>query len=205
MLIGKAKGSISYAGDQLDVLAWRNKNVLKKYDGDGDNVLGTAGYCIFGNKITSTYAAVPDTGNHLPAFITDLKPQHVVTQSGAYLPVPGRIDVLNHTGLIEVTGDVAVNGLVSFTLGKNPPPSFRLGVMLDNADKFTKVGKYLWVTDSRNGNSGKVLLANSNRVPDWYFFDIKGLKEGDIVTVQGSTEKSNDIFTIGALTFDLNK
>jgi hypothetical protein len=76
--------------------------------------------------------------------------------------------------------------------------------MLDNAAVYTKVGKYLWVTDSRNGNSGKVLLAKSNRVPDWYFFDIKGLKEGDIITLHGSAENDNDSFTIGALTFDLN-
>ena len=76
--------------------------------------------------------------------------------------------------------------------------------MLDNAADFTKMGQYLWVTDSRDGNSGKVLLAKSNRVPDWYFFDIKGLKEGDVVTVHGSTEKASDVFTIGALTFDLS-
>jgi hypothetical protein len=60
------------------------------------------------------------------------------------------------------------------------------------------------VTDSRDGNSSRIALAKSNRVPDWYFFEIKGLKEGDVITVHGTTEKSSDIFTIGALTFDLS-
>lgn len=206
LLIGKGKGSISYAGDLLDLLAWRDKNVIKKYDGDGDNLLGTAGYCIFGNKIISTYASVADSNyEYLPGFITDIKPQHVINQSGAYLSLLGKENVMNQTGLIEVPGSTAEKGLVSFTLAKSVPSSFKLGIMLDNTSVFTKVGKYLWVTDSRNGNSGKVLLAKSNRVPDWYFFDIKGLKEGDIITVHGSTENSNDLYTIGALTFDLNK
>jgi hypothetical protein len=205
-LIGKAKGSLAYAGDQLDLLAWKDKNVRKKYDGDGDNILGTAGYCIFGNKIISTYTSIADTGyKYLPSFISHLTPQHVINQSGAYIPVDGKKDVMNQTGLIEVPGSIAENGLVSFTISKSVPSSFRLGVMLDNAGVFTKIGKYLWVTDSRNGNSGKVLLAKSNRVPDWYFFDVKGLQGGDSITVHGSTANDSDTFTIGALTFDLNK
>ena len=206
LLIGKAKGSICYTGDQLDLLDWRDKHVAKKYDGDKDNILGTAGFYVFADIITTMYSNVIDSIGHLPGFIAAIKPQHVIKQGlGTYLPVPGKEPTYHKTGLVEVTGDVAEKGVVSLTLGKNVPPSFRLGVMLDNADVYTKVGKYLWVTDNHNGNSGKVQLVRSNRVPDWYFFDIKNLREGDIITVHGSTEKDTDVFTIGALTFDINK
>jgi len=205
LLINRQKGSIRYAGNQLDLLEWRDKKEKKKLDGDGDNMLGTAGYFIFGKKMVGIAGLVDDSTDNLPAFINNLQPGHVINQNGTtYLAVPGRTEVLYQTGLVEVSGDTAEKGLLSFSIAKNPPASFRLGVMLDNAADFTKIGKYLWVTDSRGGNSGKVLLAKSNRVPDWYFFDVNGLKEGDVITVHGSTGKTSDDFTIGALTFDLN-
>jgi len=210
-LIGKGEGGITYAGDQLDLLPWRDKSIVKKLDGDGDNILGTAGYCFFGDKIITMYAELKDSAVTLPRFITNLKPQQINDKSPcAYLSFPDPLGFQNlkglyKTGLIEIPGSIAEKGVVSFTLGKNVPSTFRLGVMLDNADTFTKVGKQIWVTDNKHGNSSKIVLAQSNRVPDWYFFDIKNMKEGDVITIHGTTEKSEDIFTIGGLTFDINK
>lgn len=203
LLILNAKGNLKYAGAELDLLSWRDKTVIKKLDDDKDNILGTAGYCIFGDKIIQTYKSLTDSSVTLPPFIIEMKPQHINDQSAsAYLSFPGDRLVLHKTGLIEIPGNVAEKEVVSFKLGKDVPSSFRLGIMLDNADTFTKVGKHLWLTDSGNDDSGKVTLAKSNRVPDWYFFDIENLKEGDVITIHGDTEKSDDIFTIGALTFD---
>ncbi|HUZ60049.1 MAG TPA: glycoside hydrolase family 172 protein [Hanamia sp.] len=205
LLLQRKKGLISYAGDEIDLLAWRDKKVNKRTDADRDNILGSEGYCIFGNKIITTYAFVADTVNNLPDFITDLHARNVITQSGgAYLYVPGKHNEMYQTGLIEVPRSIAEKGLVSFKLGKSVPSSFRMGIMLDNASSFIQVGKYLWITGGGN-SSGKVLLVPSNRVPDWYFFDIKGLKPGDVITVHGSTSKNTDTFSIGGLTFDVNK
>jgi hypothetical protein len=108
------------------------------------------------------------------------------------------------TGKIEAKGRDAFTDLISFVVNKNVPSSFRLGVMLDNADEFNKVGKYLIVKNSRGGDSGEIPLAKSNRVPDWYFFDIHQAKPVDRFTIQGITEKESDLFTMGGLTFDLN-
>jgi len=187
-LLGKGKGGIRYAGDRLDRLDWED--------------IGKAGYVIFGDRIFSMYTSVADSDNHLPAFITGLTPRPVTGQDGAFLPYRGNKNQVHHTGAIEVTGAAAEKGVLSFTIGKDAPESFRLGIMVDNADVFTKVGKYLWVADAGSGTSGKVQLARSNRVPDWYFFEIKNHKEGDVITVYGSTEKPDDPFAIGALTFD---
>jgi hypothetical protein len=205
LLVNKQNGKIQYVGDQLDLLEWKDRNVKKNFDADGDQMLGTAGYEIFGKKLLGAAVFIDDTTNNLPPFISEIKPEHIVHQNGTYLAVPGRSDMLYQTGLIEVSGDIAERGLVSFSISKNPPDSVRLGVMLDNAADFTKTGQYLWVTNSGNVSSGKVALAKSNKVPDWYFFDLKELKKGDIITIYGSVEKSSDIFTIGALTFDLMK
>ncbi|HET6254323.1 MAG TPA: DUF2961 domain-containing protein [Puia sp.] len=202
-LTSKGSNGISYAGDQLDLLAWRDPAITKTYDLNGDNILGTAGYSLFGQKIAGMYGAATDTANHLPVFITGLRPGHVVSQNGGtYLSYPESRAGRYATGLIEVPGDSAGQGVVSFTIGKNAPAMFRLGVMLDNADRFNRIGQYLWVKDANGGYSGKVRLARSNRVPDWYFFDIRNAREGDVITVCGSAEKSNGVFTIGALTFD---
>jgi hypothetical protein len=173
-------------------LEWRDK-------------FGTAGYVIFGSRLLSATVLTDDTTNHLPSFVSELKTQTIVHQNGAYLAVPRRNDVLYQTGLIQVSGDTAQKGLVSFSIAKNPSASVRLGVMLDNASDFTKTGEFLWVTNSCEGSSGKVTLAKSNKVPDWYFFELKGLKEGDLITIHGSTVEGSDLFTIGALTFDLIK
>jgi hypothetical protein len=47
-----------------------------------------------------------------------------------------------------------------------------------------------------------VKLVESNRVPDWYFFDLKNIKKGDRIIIHGSTADSNHVFTIGAIAFD---
>jgi hypothetical protein len=85
------------------------------------------------------------------------------------------IRYLCYWSCVQTHGDSAKNGFASFVVAEGVPRSFRLGVMLDNADDFNKTGKYLWLTNSANESSGKVALANSNRVPDWYFFDLTNI------------------------------
>jgi hypothetical protein len=196
---------VSYVGDQLDLLNWRDKNVVKTCDADGDNVLGTAGYTFFGGQIVDMKGIRKDSVSALPNFITSFTSLPVHAGFGnACLFFPEKRSEIHFTGLLEARGDLAKKGLVSFAIGKNPPSTFRLGIMLDNAGSFEKVGKSLWVTNSTGGDSGKVLLAKSNRIPDWYFFDLSQVKTGDRITIHGLTEKDNDIFSIGAITFDVN-
>jgi len=74
--------------------------------------------------------------------------------------------------------------------------------MLDNADSFDKVGESIRVANNGGGDSGYVPLAKSNRLPDWYFFDLSKLKSGDEIVIIGKTKEADNIFTLGAIVFD---
>ncbi len=186
-LIGKGSGGIAYAGCRLDRLAW------------GD--IGKAGYVIFGDRIFSQYTSVADSSNHLPPFVNGIGAVHLSSDNGAWLPDrSGGTYLLHRTGTVDAEGEKAI---VSFVVGKDAPAVFRLGVMVDNAAGFAERGGRLWVTDAQTGHSGQVGLAPSNRVPDWYFFDIRDRHEGDVISVYGSVADKAAAFTIGALTFDV--
>jgi hypothetical protein len=204
-LAARATGNIRYAGNQPDLLEWRAKEVAKPLDADKDNILGSAGYCFFGSKMFNLYGHSDYSDKTLPPFIIALAPQQVThSGGGAYISLPGDSMHSLSTGLIAVKDSVAKAGLVSFTVGKGAPAVFRLGIMTDNAAAFEEAGSQLWVTNEKNETSGKVLLIKSNRFPDWYFFDLEA-KEGDVITIHGSTGKEGGIFSIGGLTFDVNK
>lgn len=205
----KGNGTIRQVGNQLDLLEWQNANVKKPFDADGDNRFGTTGFHLIGLKRfgVKEMAFEEDSLQSLPAFVESLALNKIIpnrTLKNAWLYIPEDTAVSYITGKIEVTGK-ASNDLISLIVNKKVPSSFRLGVMLDNADEFNKVGKYLIVKNSRGGNSGEIPLVKSNRVPDWYFFDLHEVRPGDRIFIQGKTEHENDLFTIGGITFDLFK
>jgi Protein of unknown function (DUF2961). len=204
LLLTHQNGNIRFAGEQLDLLSWRDKNVPKPLDADGDNVLGSAGYILFGEKILNMQGFHNVAGSSLPSFINSITTLPVKTGfRNAALFLPEHKSDYHITGVIQTTGDSAKRGLVSFVIGEKAPPSFRLSIMLDNSESFSKVGKFLWVTQSGKETSDKVYLAASNRIPDWYFFDLNNIKRGDTITISGMTERRSDIFSVGGLTFDI--
>jgi hypothetical protein len=206
VLRSKEQGPIRFTGDQLDLLAWRDPKVAKPLDPDGDNRIGSAGYILFGEKILNLDGFRTNTARTLPSFIDSLTSLPIQSGFGyAALLLPEHRSDLHVTGLILASGGAAEKGLVSFRFGENAPPWVRLGLMLDNADKFNKLGKTIWVTDSRGESSGRVRLAPSNRVPDWYFFDMKGIKKGDWITIHGSPDSPGGPCSIGGISFDLIK
>ena len=199
-------GSIRQAGNHLDLLNWRVKKVRKPLDMDGNNEYGSAGYHLPGVRQFDHRELTfkTDSLQRLPGFvaaISYLETSHSLQDAWFYLASEDQVSYI--TGLIEVPGKRAEKELLTFIVNKDVPSIFRLGIMLDNADSFEKVGEYLKVTNSGGGNSGDIPLAKSNRFPDWYFFDLLGLKAGNKVTITGKTKNSNDIFTLGAITFDV--
>ena len=75
--------------------------------------------------------------------------------------------------------------------------------MVDNLDGVNWNPESIRVADSGGGNSGQIVLANvtENRIPDWYYFDITGLLNGDTVDFF-STRGINGGATLGSLSFD---
>jgi Protein of unknown function (DUF2961) len=199
-----ASGTVRYVGDQLDLLEFRDKNIQKPWDGDKDNIIGTAGYFIFGDRILNMTELRKDSLEALPAFISAFTPGPVMSGfDNAFFAFPEEDSLFHNSGLIQVKGSEARKGILSFRFGKGAPGSLRLGIMVDNAGSFDKLGKTIEVTRSGSSDLATVFLARSNRVPDWYFFDLTEIKEGDQFTIRGSTAKDNDLFTIGAVAFDL--
>lgn len=203
----QGNGSIRQAGNKLDLLQWQDPEVKKPLDADGDNRYGTAGYHLIGVKRfdSDEMAMKTDSLMELPGFVQSISMKKITHSfQDAWLFVPEKKSISYITGKIEVSGKTARKGFLTFFVNKNVPLSFRLGVMVDNADTFAKVGKSIWVKNSAGGNSGEIPLAKSNRYPDWYFFDVVGSHPGDKITIGGNTINGEAIFSIGAITFDVN-
>jgi len=202
----KGNKTIQQIGNQLDLLEWKNPNFEKPLDADGDNRLGTSGYHLIGLKRFDAKKLdfIKDSTRSLPGYVDSLILKNVASNkiNNTWLFVPEDTTVCFITGKIEANGHEASKGFLTFSVNQKVPASFRLGIMLDNADGFDKVGKFLKVKSLMGGNSGEIPLAGSNRIPDWYFFDLKNLKPNDQITIYGITENKSDLFTIGGLTFD---
>lgn len=205
----KGNGTIRYAGNHLDLLEWKNKAINKPLDADHDQQYGTEGFYIIGLQRFSVkeMAFKKDSLRSLPDFIESIDVKKIApnpNNKNTWLFIPEDTAVAYITGKSEVSNHEAESGLLTLHFNQKAPSSVRLGILLDNADEFNKVGKSIRVTNSTGGNSGEVPLAISNRVPDWYFFDI-AIKPGDKIIVSGKTMKESDLFTLGGLTFDLKK
>lgn len=206
----EGNGSIKHIGNHLDYLAWRSPVDLKPLDVDKNNIYETEGYYLIACKQFDERASKfkEDSLKTLPDFVESLKifGKKYSSMQNTWLIDPEQPDIYLITGATEIqcnTDDGTE--IMQISLKDNVPASFRLGVMIDNTDTFNKVGKSISVKSTNGGDSGEILLAKSNRVPDWYFFDIDNAMRGDRITIQGKTENKNDLFTIGAVTFDIKK
>ncbi len=200
-------GSIRQNGNHLDLLQWQDPEIKKPLDADGDNRYGTAGFHLIGVKRFDfvQMGMISDSLHELPEFVQAITTGKVTHSfQDAWLFVPEKKSISYITGKVELSGTTARKGVLTFLVKKNVPPSFRLGVMLDNADTFDKVGRSIWVKSSAGGDSGEIPLARSNRYPDWYFFDVVGAHPGDKITIGGNTINGDAIFSAGAITFDVN-
>lgn len=198
--------SIRQVGNHLDLLKWKQKEIEKPLDLDSNNEYGSAGYHLFGVKAydTRNQLFVTDSLQSLPDFVKSISFLNVKSNfQNTVFKMPNKDSIFYFSGAIETICTNGEKEILSFTVGKDVPLRFRLGIMTDNTGSYDKVGEYLKIISSNGGNSGDVPLANSNRFPDWYFFDLSGMKPGEKITIKGKTKNANDIFSLGAITFDV--
>ncbi|TSA32498.1 MAG: DUF2961 domain-containing protein [Porphyromonadaceae bacterium] len=202
-------GSIKHVGNHLDYLTWRIPADLKPLDADQDNIYGTAGYyliyCMRFNGRALKF--LDDSVKTLPDFIESVKifgKKHSVLLN-SWLVDPKQPDIYIITGAVMVECKANKETEIMKIRLKDPVPNvFRLGIMTDNLDDFNKLGKSIRVAKSDGGDSGLVPLATSNRVPDWYFFDISNAKPGDIIVISGISKDDKPWeATMGGVTFDI--
>jgi hypothetical protein len=204
-------GSVRHAGNQTDLLEWRNPETAKPLDADTDAIYGTAGYYLINCRRLDARAIrfLDDSINTLPGFVESVKisgSKHSLLQD-AWLTDPAQPDILWITGGTLVKLDPGRESLfLKIYLRERIPSAFRMGIMTDNREVFYPDGIQVRVYNSSRGDSGWVDLARSNRIPDWYFFDMTDIRPGDVITVTGTCSAGKPLEgSIGAIVFDLSK
>ena len=202
-------GSVKHAGNHLDCLAWREPEQSKTRDADGGNIYGTAGYHLINCRRFDVRLVkfLEDSVKYLPDFVGSLKlmGRNHWEILDTWLTDPKQTDIKLITGATIIEGKAdKETGIIQMSLKGNVPELFRLGIMTDNLNDFNRTGKSIRVIVSHGGDSGWVTLARSNRIPDWYFFDISNAGSGDVITVSGNGEgdKLREA-AIGGITFDV--
>lgn len=186
--------TITYVGSDLDRGAsWRTTTAVKFLDPDKDNVYGTDAYAVW-SKVenwTNYVSLVSEAGNY-PGNINYYR---IDNPAGAGTIGTGTLNPSPGLGLPATLCRFLVNGTV--------PPKFRLGVMIDNGDgamspatlTLTMDGPSIHTTISPDAVQG------ANRIPDWYFFDVRSAPSGAQFTLKG-TGGSSSYVTCAAVSFD---
>jgi hypothetical protein len=198
-------GTIRQAGNHLDCLGWRSTDVPKPLDSDNDSVYGTAGYslpaCRYLDPRTIQFSE--DTLPALPSWVAAIQytGENHWTVPDAWLTDPKQPGNWLISGAIRNKTPNGTKPLVSITLGRQAPSSFRLGIMTDNLDAFVHNAR-IRITGSTGGDSGWMPVAASNRLPDWYFFDVTGCSAGEVIAVTLQSTGADKDISVGGITFD---
>lgn len=197
--VGTADADLVLAGSDIDLgSGWRSGSVPSDIDGNG--VLGSDGYAFVRGPleiVNPSYGTLSGLGTSVfngNAFYS-LVDDPLTTPGGAPTTVlsgtwnPGGVD----TNIARLT--------LNRDLGTGE--TIRIGLMVDNLDATAWNPASIRVADSGGGNSGQITLANptENQVPDWYYFDITGLSNGDTVDFY-STAGINGGATLGSISLD---
>ena len=160
--------------------------------------VGVDGYSLFG--ISPSYTSLPS----YVATITTLVSPYGGNSNYANIDSP-----TNTAGPDIGTGTLYVNGeapghnsnMFTFTLGaSNIPANLQIGFMVDNTDTYAS---NIVLTLSDSANSASAVLADGNRQPDWYYFDITGAAPDTVYTVNMANTDviSSYNLQIGGITF----
>lgn len=201
--------SVRYTGNQTDLLGWSDPAITKTMDADHDARYGSAGYFFPACKRLDSRKIEfsSDSVNDPPEFIEEIKirGEEIWSIQNAWLHHPQLKDNFLITGSIVIPCNKhAEEGAIILEVNTSAP--FRLGIMLDNLAEYMESGFFINITTKKNGDSGKIPIVRSNRYPDWYFFDIQGLKKGNKIIIRCvSNIQREDKLSIGGLAFDAIK
>jgi predicted GH43/DUF377 family glycosyl hydrolase len=157
------------------------------------------GWLFFGGGEAGGYADTARRAENLPAYVQDLTAANgaQVANFPGYveIPLPGGEGTI--TGTLTLSGVDDTAGLLTFRIGADAPPSLRLAVLVDNlgtADYVARRG----IVQVDGLEAASVALSPDGQ-PDWIFWDLPGLKEGAVVSLQ--VEAHQGVATIGGVVF----
>jgi beta-fructofuranosidase len=159
------------------------------------------GWVFFGSDhMAETFGDTSQRNESLPAYV-----QGLAVASGAktarvafYARIPVPDASAEHFGTLTLIGVEGTPELLSFRIGSSPPPIVRVAVLVDNLGTdfgYAPRGLRLDV----NGVEGSPVAASPDGEPDWVFWDLKGVKEGDEVSL--SVQPSQGVAAVGGLVF----
>jgi arylsulfatase A len=201
-----AETTASYLGTQADMTGWRTLSVDKPFDPDGDDILGTEGYYLFGaGDETATPPASPVAKGPLASLPSYLGVTSTLTQAQfTYALIDNPVDgspaeIVSGTTSGAVT---AVDSLIAtITFGSGVPSDLVMTLMNDNLSGDPTGGFDLRASDGTTVLATVGSLAR-NDIPDWHSFALSGITAGDEVQVWGLTGGGRTTL-LGGITFDL--
>lgn len=205
MMAGSAKAvpTALYVGTQYNMTQWRTSSVDKPYDPDGNDVIGSVGWHLFGAAGERT---TPVNGNNgflasLPAYITVTRNTTSEVQY-PYAFIDNPVDN-SPLSILSGTTDGSSGIIATITFGAGVPTSLTMSLMHDNLNG-TQYNTGGFTVRASNGTT---ILAttpgpSNNNQPDWHFINLTGLTAGDSIQVWENPASSAGNETLGAITFD---
>jgi hypothetical protein len=213
----QAAVTATYLGTEANMTDWRTPGgTTKTYDPDGDNILGTEGYHLFGaDGQNATWPGTGDGGVNdflaaLPSYLSVTKNVSAEVQYNGYALIDNPVD---GTPAMILSGTSAQNlkvptliATVGFA-GTVPSDDLVMTLMHDNLDAIDlNVASY-----QIRASDGTTILASvssltANQVPDWHSFQLSGMTAGDSVQIWGTapgTATRDRSTTLGGITFDV--
>jgi hypothetical protein len=203
--------TISFLGSDLNVGAsWRDVAVAKAFDGDHNNVYGSAGYFMIATSPPGGFG--PSAGLNVisnPSFITAGSQVTLgenlasgfgyanvndpsVAHNGSLTPT------INPGTVTDGTADKA-----SFTIAASGSvPTFNVAVMVDNLDAVNYNAASLYLYSSTDATHITALEATGDQNPDMYVFQIKGAVHNEVFTI-GANQGINGTATFAGLAYDV--
>lgn len=192
--------NVALVGVQQDLgPGWRTPTVLKAFDPDGDNVLGSDGYHLI--NLDPVW----------PSYVTSTEVLTTTSPGNAgyvLIDQPTGVPGFFPTGSLNLNpGTAASADLLRFTLGPTVVGrTVRLSLLVDNLDNAGFNATSLTLAQTKGGSASVGLNLDgvtrlNNRTPDWVTFEITDGRPGDVFVVRGNG-RASPTAALGGVAFD---
>ncbi|MGB0716663.1 MAG: PEP-CTERM sorting domain-containing protein [Phycisphaerae bacterium] len=208
LLAGSANAAtVTTLGTQADMTDWRTSSVAKTYDPDGDNILGTDGYYLFGAAGENTTGVNNANGDlsGLPSYLG--VSSGLTSAQFAYASIDNPVDGSPADIVSGTTSgkNFSETLIATITFSSGVPSDLVMTLMNDNTNGDPTAGFDIRASDGTTVLATVSSLAR-NDTPDWHSFNLSGITDGDELQVWGLADGvSNTTRTtlLGGVTFDV--
>jgi xyloglucan-specific exo-beta-1,4-glucanase len=177
---------------------WRDSTVVKTFDADGNNILGTAGYMLFKTNTSTNVSAADDTTQmtlSLPSWLT-FAPATTTNFSQinyGYTQVqnptaPTTSITMGASGYTWTLNPGASYPMFTFTMGANVPSNFTLTIAMNNI--YVPAPTSLTLAQTAGSGTGSATLGS---------FPSSGYSDANFASFKITDAKAGDVFTLSGL------